>query len=483
MDASAASKSESAGASEGGKAEGKKAMKDMNVSLLTASISEYSDFLVLHLTEPIVAYFRELYEAALQQAEMAKTGGNTDLVKFQYLLRDIPRYEARQVEKVTGDILSELHSNFHLDKVLKILFMAKSVILASVRPNSAQNEELQLSVPSPATYLHKVLSLVARQLFDRPSMIRALDDEDESQFALRMKEVEKVVEDSILKAVTALLPAGEIVDKYLKSQSFNASNAAPSAAESSQVVSASIQTQPTAPKSAVAAAGGQPSGAAREKEDDDLGFGSDDSEDESEDEEESSGSESGSTSASDSQEYEEGELPNEDEDGYNEWQHQFIRDEARKLAAKQAKQVKQADKHPHQHEHHKSRNVAAAAAGPYGDEEHGDEDSEGSDSGPEETLAAYERGARDPRDYKNRGYDPRAVADRAYNQGYGAAAGPYYSGAADPSGYGPPERHHRRGKKVERVEEHQNPNVRFYDEDQLGSHKAQRNKDKKRSQK
>jgi hypothetical protein len=89
------------------------------------------------------------------------------------------------------------------------------MIMASVRPASRSNEEVQVAVPTVSSYLHKVMSLVARQLFAYPSLIRKPHTETEADASTKAVQIKAIIMDAVQGAVTDLTPHDTIMDNYL----------------------------------------------------------------------------------------------------------------------------------------------------------------------------------------------------------------------------------------------------------------------------
>ncbi len=98
---------------------------------------------------------------------------------------------------------------------MKIIFVAKSMIMASIRPPANANDEVEVQVPSTVNYLHKVISLAARNLFQYPSLMRKPQDESEHQASEKAKEIRQLIIKAIQGAITDMLPHDEICDAYL----------------------------------------------------------------------------------------------------------------------------------------------------------------------------------------------------------------------------------------------------------------------------
>ncbi len=190
---------------------------DVNVTLLEASLREYNSQLTYHLLSPIHQYFSSMYTKALNTAKQSESHSRNcrDLRLLQEELRKIPKFNTDEVDREVAYITERINKKFRFAKVLKIIFVARSMIMASVRPKSRADEEIVVAVPSVEAYTHRVLSLVARHLFTYPSLIRKSDNESEKDASAKSRNITKIIFDSVMNAVTDMLPHDEICDTYL----------------------------------------------------------------------------------------------------------------------------------------------------------------------------------------------------------------------------------------------------------------------------
>ena len=192
-------------------------VREMNISDMVFTINEFEKHLEGRLSEPIQDWLKKLWANAQDivaaQPEMtANFGKVADLRQLQELLREIPKYNKDRIEEATESILAKC-PDLKLSQLLKVLFFSKSTILASMR-NS--NEDLHLNIPSHHDYLHRVLRIIAKRLFDQPSILKLSDDDDESAVSNKKDKLHQIVCEALQSAITDLLPASDIVDKHLK---------------------------------------------------------------------------------------------------------------------------------------------------------------------------------------------------------------------------------------------------------------------------
>jgi hypothetical protein len=206
---------------------------DINANMLQASLGEYNAQLVYHLINPIYLFFVSMYQESYFDAYKlegvnAHTGQHRDLRVFQEHLRDIPKYDDDRVRAAVEAVTQRISKRFRFSKVLKIIFVAKSMILASVRPNTTLDKDVKVAVPTVLGYTHKVMSLLARKLFEFPSLMRKSVDETEQEAANKSHQITVIITEAINGAVTDMLPHDEIMDAYLndtlQADNFDASN-------------------------------------------------------------------------------------------------------------------------------------------------------------------------------------------------------------------------------------------------------------------
>lgn len=193
--------------------------RDLNVGTLDSSIKMHQNMLKRHLSKPLRKWFRNTYDNGVKWAEEQNLSGrHIDLRVFQETLREVPKWNTEQITDECKQITDYASPQFRLQKTLKILFISKSMILAAIRPMSAENDELEIDVPSTDTYIHKVLCLCSECFFQYPSLFRHAPNDTEDKMEKNNRLVRETIDECLIDAITDLLPCAEIVDKYLEQE-------------------------------------------------------------------------------------------------------------------------------------------------------------------------------------------------------------------------------------------------------------------------
>jgi hypothetical protein len=188
---------------------------DSSMQTLRASLKELEKTIVRQLSTPLYIYFTQLYDAAREEVKAGKTqcqGRYADLRWFQEKLREIPKYNTDQIAAATKKVL-DYRPSVKFNEILKTVFYLKSMILASIRPDT--NEEVFVGIPTTETYMHRVLSIVAERIFAYPSLMRRYKDDSEETVVANREHLNAYIVEGIVNAIIDLVPTGEIINKYV----------------------------------------------------------------------------------------------------------------------------------------------------------------------------------------------------------------------------------------------------------------------------
>ena len=186
--------------------------KNINVGRLRDASDQCEKVLVRNLQAPFVQYLRKAYEKG---AMANKRGGRfADLIAFQQFLLEVAKWNSVQVESVAKEIIGA--GAFRFYETIKFLLVAKVFLMASVRSfEGDENSALSMPMPTLSDYIHRVLFLIARELFVSPSLIRIQADSYELEVANNHQQLNALVERAIKDAIIDLVPHDHIMDTYL----------------------------------------------------------------------------------------------------------------------------------------------------------------------------------------------------------------------------------------------------------------------------
>jgi hypothetical protein len=220
--------------------------KDINVSALPAAMSEYEKILVNRLTKPLMSFFEKLYKEQIQKlvaftskqaptaagvmtpkhdpmlaSALKQAGNNADLIMFQHVLNSVPDWLATQLDPVVTEILNQTQQmgDQVLLETLKIMFISKAVLMASIKPGTASsNACINLDLPTLSLYIHRILMLAAKELKRFPSLLKQFKVDTEITLTKKRATFRKIVKDAISEAIHDMFPFDHVVSNYLMSK-------------------------------------------------------------------------------------------------------------------------------------------------------------------------------------------------------------------------------------------------------------------------
>jgi hypothetical protein len=196
------------------------ASKNLNISVLSASMAEHQQQIHRNLTSAVQKFFRATFSEA-QQASLKphpETKKKTpELQLFREKLKTIEKWNQKTVDSIVNWIMGKFHNpRFNLAKVLKALIIGRTMLLVSVaRPDeSAPVGNIKIDVPDVNNYIHNVLCLVAHRLLLYPSLMTVDKKDTESDLDSKATKVRKLIDAAIDNAILDILPS-DSVNQYL----------------------------------------------------------------------------------------------------------------------------------------------------------------------------------------------------------------------------------------------------------------------------
>lgn len=213
--------------------------KDINVGALPAAMSEYEKILVNRLTRPLMMFFEKLYKDQVQKviayttatkspstpkcdpqivAAIKQAQNNADLILYQQVLDSIPNWLSTQLEPVVAEILQQTHhmGDSALLETLKIMFISKAVLMASVKPGpQVANACINLDLPTLNVYIHRILTLAGKELKRFPSLLKQFKSDTEISWTKKRHNLKRIVQEAISEAIHDMFPFDHIVSNYL----------------------------------------------------------------------------------------------------------------------------------------------------------------------------------------------------------------------------------------------------------------------------
>jgi hypothetical protein len=174
------------------------AKAEVDVSVLQAASAEYEKRLQSVLWKPLKKYVNGMYNEVRGQASVFKTK-----------LKEIPKWNESviydQADKMLNGVEKRVTRN--LDKILKVIFVNRSLILASVRPEHLAHKPVDVSVPEREHFVHTVLAYMAEPLFRQPNLSK-----------MEYRTLRHIARTAVSDAVEYLLPVDDILDTYIEDE-------------------------------------------------------------------------------------------------------------------------------------------------------------------------------------------------------------------------------------------------------------------------
>ena len=184
-------------------------MSDIGINVLVEAKKEYTKQLIHFLVTPIYQGIQSIYNDALNHCE--DCGDRNILMKFQQLLREIPKWNQEIIDDEYERIIEETNCNW-LGDLIKAVFVANVKVLSSVRLGS-NFKKITLKIPEPRDFLHRTYIEVARGVYADPYLFS--HQVKEMDVHRNMKDARKLIGDAIEETVRKMLPVQQVLQEYL----------------------------------------------------------------------------------------------------------------------------------------------------------------------------------------------------------------------------------------------------------------------------
>lgn len=180
------------------------------LSILTQSKNEYSSLLTTKITpyiiEGIYSIFNEANSLCEENNEQLKY-----LMTFQQFLSRITRWNEEIIDNETKRIIKNSNCPY-LEDLLTCVHIAQTKILTSVRVGTKQ-KKIETKIPSLNDFVHRVYIETARNIYKNVYLFEK--DVNSLQKQKYRREIEMIVQYSILNVIRNTLPVEEIIRAYL----------------------------------------------------------------------------------------------------------------------------------------------------------------------------------------------------------------------------------------------------------------------------
>ena len=180
---------------------------------LQTSKNEWSIKLIDILTPSIINGIRNIFNEAVTLCE--QTHETTKyLMTFQNLLGVIPQW-SNTVIKTECDNIIKTSGCEHLTDLITCVHIVQLKIMTSMRSNTKQ-KAINIPIPDIEPFIHNIYIQTARQLYKCVYLF--ITDAEPLEMQKNAREVETIVQNSILKIIRDSIPVNIIMDTYLESE-------------------------------------------------------------------------------------------------------------------------------------------------------------------------------------------------------------------------------------------------------------------------
>lgn len=189
-------------------------MDDFNLSSLTESRNEYSSLLLKKITPLIIHGFNSMFEDTVKMCE-ENDEEEKYLMTFQNFLTRVPKWNKNIIDGEVSRIKQETNCSY-IEDLLTCVHITHLKILTNVRVGHKQ-KKININIPPFDLFVHKVYIEVARRLYKNVYLYEM--DIMPIQKQRNHKEIEHIVNESILDVIRSNMPIENILKAYLDESS------------------------------------------------------------------------------------------------------------------------------------------------------------------------------------------------------------------------------------------------------------------------
>lgn len=134
-----------------------------SIKLIREQKEEYMDHLFDLVYEPIYRHYQLLYQDVCQSKEGMVKGV---LKTFQKEVAKIPEWNQLKVEQFYEDFIEKTKCTYFVELLKTIYVLSVKLVLLGL-PQEHRNK-IQIKIPNPDTFLHRLLIHIARDIWKRP---------------------------------------------------------------------------------------------------------------------------------------------------------------------------------------------------------------------------------------------------------------------------------------------------------------------------
>ena len=183
-------------------------MSNDNATVLIDAKEEYNKQLISAFKDNIFTDMKHVYKEAENMCFQENNPENV-LMLFQDFLSKIPKWNMSRINKSFNKVRNKCD---YIDDLIKIIYITHIKILTIVSKGKA-NKKINIKIPTGNSFYHLCLIDVARELWKSPYLLSHHLSKYEYQKHIR--ELEKIIADTILETIRKQLPIKTILQDYL----------------------------------------------------------------------------------------------------------------------------------------------------------------------------------------------------------------------------------------------------------------------------
>ena len=160
------------------------------------------------VVEGIQSIFTESWKLCNDNGEI-----NKYLMTFQNLLCRIPKWNAVIIEEERERIIQRSGCNY-LEDLITCVHIIQLKVLTSIRVGNKQ-KKIDITIPKIDIFIHKIYITAARKIYSNVYLFEKSISPLETQ--KNNRELERIIQESILKTIQESIPTSEIIRAYLDS--------------------------------------------------------------------------------------------------------------------------------------------------------------------------------------------------------------------------------------------------------------------------
>jgi len=185
-------------------------MDDFVLANLNESRNEWCSRLIAilcpRISEGIQSIFNEAWKLSVENKEMDKY-----LMTFQNFLCAVPKWNTTTIDDERQRIIEKSGCNF-LEDLITCVHIIQLKILTSVRVGNRQ-KKIDIAIPKLNDFIHRVYVNTASKVYRNAYLFDKTANALQNQ--KNQRELEKIIEECILKTIRDSIPTEQIVKAYL----------------------------------------------------------------------------------------------------------------------------------------------------------------------------------------------------------------------------------------------------------------------------